>query len=171
MNALILGGQSPRHQVWVRQVAESLQPYFQVVTFLDYRHWQDDSEPDVAYEMEQASKLAATLGEYVIVAKSLGTVITTRAVEKQMLNPAQCVFLGFPLEVVNKTYQDIAAKLASLPATTVVQNTYDPTGSFELVEAYVKMHGNRRVNCLETPGDTHNYIDFALIAKLASGTH
>jgi len=170
MNALILGGQSPRHQVWVRQVAESLQPYFQVVTFLDYQHWQKEVSVDLEYEIGQASHLASELGEYVIIAKSLGTMLAVHGNALGLLHPSRCIFLGLPLKALDGL-EDMPEGLRRLPPTVFVQNAQDPLGSFADVQAYVAAHGNGRVKCLETPGDTHNYVDFALIAKLASGTH
>lgn len=171
MDVLILGGQSPRHQAWVRQVAEALRPHFDQVQFLDYRHWQEDVPVDLEYEISQASYLAAELGEeYIIVAKSLGTMVTVHGNALGLLRPARCIFLGVPLKALDEL-ADMPEGLKRLPPTVFVQNTHDPLGSFAEVKAYVVAHGNAQARCIETSGDTHDYIDFALIAEFASEKH
>src|SRR5258706_12101649 len=100
MNALILGGESPRHYDWVRTVAEHLKPAFDKVVYLDYRHWSAGGGSDIEYETAEVAKLTDDLGEYVIVAKSIGTVIATLGIASGTLKPARCVFLGLPLGLV-----------------------------------------------------------------------
>ena len=169
MNALVLGGQSPRHQAWVRQVAEALQPHFSEVKYIDYRHWPEDNDIDAEYELAQASALAGTfIGEYVIIAKSIGSVITVRGVARHELDPKRCVFLGLPLKVIRNAYQDVGPSLSALPPTVIVQNTHDPVGAFEQVDAFTAEYGNKQMAVVETPGDTHDYVDVALIARFAA---
>lgn len=169
MNALILGGQSPRHYDWVRRVAEALKPHLNEVQFLDYRHWQNDAPVDLEYEISQASRLVTGMGnEYVIVAKSLGTMVATHGDALGLLHPSRCVFLGLPLKAFDEL-PDMPEGLKRLPPTVFVQNTRDPLGSFADVQTYVAAHSNAEARCLETPGDTHDYADFTLITELATG--
>src|SRR5258708_1357816 len=97
MNALILGGESPRHYEWVRTVAEHLKPSFEKVVYLDYRHWSTGGGSDIEFETAEVAKLTDNLNEYAIVAKSIGTVIATLGVASETLKPTRCVFLGLPL--------------------------------------------------------------------------
>jgi predicted alpha/beta-hydrolase family hydrolase len=169
MNVLILGGQSPRHQQWVRQVAETLEPHFDKVVFLDYRHWQTGAEDiDINYELNQVAERASRLDDYMIVAKSIGTVVTTLGVATKVLAPKKCVFLGFPLAVVESNLPELAAKLPNLPSTVFVQNRDDPLGSFEAVKKYVEANEPKNCEFKELSGSTHDYIDFDLITKFAA---
>lgn len=167
MNVFVLGGESPRHQEWVRQVAEVLKPAFEHVAFQDYRHWADGSTTDIDHEAAEAAKIAAGLGEYVIVAKSIGTVITTLGIGKGSLAPSRCVFLGLPLGAVRRI-PGVVEGIKLLPQTIFVQNAHDPLGSADEVKSFVGVHGNSQASTLATPGDTHDYADLSLIAKLAS---
>lgn len=168
MNALILGGESPRHHAWVRVVAEALEPHYDKVAFLDYHHWQaDGAEIDLEYELNAAAKLAGTLGDYIVVAKSIGTVIAILANARGRIAPHSCVFLGFPLRVVAGVRPEVAAGLKSLPRTVFVQNEQDPLGSAAAIQAYVEANPPARYKLQELPGDTHDYTDFKLIAQLA----
>lgn len=169
MNVLILGGQSPRHKAWVRDVDAALKPYFDRLKFLDYRHWDDESlEPDLEYEVNCAAELAKDLGEYVVVAKSIGTVITSLAIARARLAPQKCLFLGFPLTVVERSLPGVADGITDLPETIFVQNEDDPLGSSSAVKAYVEANPPLKYSFEALPGDTHDYVDFELIARLAT---
>lgn len=166
MNALILGGESPRHYDWVRQVASALQPHFETVVYLDYRHWASGGSSDIEYEVGQAEQLARDLGDYIIVAKSMGTVVASLGTARGKLHPLRCIFMGTPLGLVDHVVgASEAARL--LPPTVFIQNEHDPYGSAKDVQAFVASHGNEDATFTSVPGDTHNYVDFELITKLA----
>jgi len=169
MNALILGGMSPRHKAWVRQVAEVLQPYFDEVRPLDYRHWDAaDTEMDLEYEISQADVLAKNFDEYVVVAKSIGTVLASFANARGLLAPQRCVFMGFPLKVAEAQFPEVANALPQLPPTVFLHNERDPLGSAAAVKQYVDAHAPKAYEFQVLPGDTHDYTDFDLIVQLAA---
>ncbi|HVX23998.1 MAG TPA: hypothetical protein VG992_01505 [Candidatus Saccharimonadales bacterium] len=166
MNMLILGGESQRHQVWVRELASALEPNADDLRILDYRHWQTNSPTiDVEYEIEQAARNAPD-EPYVVVAKSMGSVVTTLAVSRGLLKPDRCIFMGFPLAVVMANLPEVAAALPKLPPTDFLHNTADPLGSFQAVQAYITAHSPAHFTCCELPGDTHDYSDFNRIKQL-----
>jgi predicted alpha/beta-hydrolase family hydrolase len=167
MNVLVLGGMSPRHHEWVRGVAEALKPHMEEVVFLDYRHWQTGEEMDIEYEITQTVALAARLGEYIVVAKSIGTVITTLATSRGMLSSQRCLFMGFPLSVVEQYLPEVAEALKDLPPTTFLHNEADPLGSSKAVQAYLGAHTPPHFDFKVLPGSTHDYVDFNLITQLA----
>lgn len=171
MNALILGGMSPRHKEWVRQVAEVLQPHFEEVRFLDYDHWDvNGGEMDVEHELARAAELAKDFGEYVVVAKSIATVLTTLGNARGLLAPKRCVFLGFPLKVVHELPQvnELAKALPSLPFTTFVHNEHDPLGEADTVKEFILKHRPQTYEFKIVLDDaTHDYVDLDLITQLA----
>lgn len=170
MNALILGGMSPRHKEWVREVAAELEPHFETVRFLDYKHWDTpDAEMDLEYEIAQAAKLAEELGEYVVVAKSIGMVVATLANARGTLKPQYCVFMGLPLKVVTAEIPEFGSALPKLPATHFLHNEHDPLGSADKVKAYIEAHEPKGYDLLVSPSDTHDYVDFKLITDLTLG--
>lgn len=172
MNALILGGMSPRHKEWVRQVAEALQPHFEEVRFLDYDHWNvAGAEMDVEHELARTAGLAKDYGEYVIVAKSIATVLTTLGIARGQLNPKRCVFLGFPYKAVLELPQlnELARALPVLPYTVFVHNEHDPLGEADTVKEFILKHRPETYEFkIVLDAATHNYTDFDQIAKLAA---
>jgi len=172
MNVLVLGGMSPRHKEWVRQVASVLKPHFNEVRLLDYRHWdQEGAEMNLEYEITQTTMLAQDLGDYVVVAKSIGTVVAILANSRDLISPARCVFMGFPLKVVLATIPEVADALPKLPVdTTFLHNDHDPLGAAEDISAYISEHMPQAPVFMTMPGGTHDYIDFDLITRLTSKT-
>ncbi len=169
MNALILGGESPRHQTWVRQVADALRLPFEKVVFVDYKHWPEKAETDIAHEINAASEAARDLGEYVVIAKSIGTAITALAIKDGKLRPVRCVFLGFPLRGIVRRMAAEQEWLADLPPTVFVQNEHDPTGAAEDVAAYLKTAPLKQYRLHVLPNnDTHDYTDLDLITRFAT---
>ena len=88
MNALLLPGNSSRHSVWVEELKAAVAPCFTVVKTQHYRHWQTGEEwADVDYEITNATEQADGLKPYVIIGKSIGTVIATRGTFEGKLSP------------------------------------------------------------------------------------
>lgn len=172
MQALIFGGMSPRHQAWVREVSAALQSDFDEVRLLDYRHWDSqNSAMDMEYEIAEAVRLAEGLTDYVVVAKSIGSVLASLATARGLLVPRHCLFMGFPLRVVLEEFPETAKALPHLPPTIFLHNESDPLGTSEAVRAYVAEHAPRQYALQTLPGDTHDYVDFELIARLAQGSN
>lgn len=170
MNALIFGGMSPRHYDWVRQVSEVLKPHFDEVRLLDYAHWdKTEVEMDLEHEISEAQKLAEGLGDYIVVAKSIGTVVTTLAVKRGLLSPEYCVFMGFPLKAIESDVPEVESALPQLPPTHFLHNEQDPLGDADAVRGYLEAHAPEQYDLLVSPGNTHDYIDFKLITDLALG--
>lgn len=168
MNLLILGGMSPRHKEWVRQVADELRPGFDSIRFLDYRHWDTGAEMDIEYEVAQLANLAEDFGEYIVVAKSIGSAVATLANARGLIQPKFCLFMGFPLKVVEADVPEVTSSLSVLPRTVFVHNQQDPLGSADAVRNFVADHAPGKWKLLTQPGDTHEYLDFELMRSLSS---
>ena len=150
-------------------MAEALRSHFSDVRLLDYRHWgQQDSQMDIEHEISQAVTLTEDFGEYVNDAKSIGTVIASLAIARGLLTPRGCLYMGFPLKVVEANLPETANALPTLPPTTFLHNEHDPLGSAEEVRVYVSAHAPRSYNLQVLSGNTHDYIDFNLIARVAA---
>lgn len=168
MNILILGGNSKHHYDWVRELAKALQTDKTRVVYLDYKHWQTDGSLKIEDEINSAVALGDKLGEYIVVAKSVGTIITTLGVADGRLKPAGCLMLGTPLTVIKEYYPDFADKLTSLPRTVFLQNAQDPYGSAEMLEGYLEDKSPADYHVVTAPGDTHDYVDYDSIKELIS---
>lgn len=166
MNALLLPGNSPRHAEWVEDLRSALLPGLAVVKTQQYRHWRTGEErADVAYETAEAKDNASGLDPYVIVAKSIGTVIAVKGVADGVLAPTKLILLGVPIRG-GTTVDEFLGWLSSITTTVViVQNTADPLGSFADVRTAFEKAGPH-VSFVELTGTTHDYLNFAAIKSL-----
>lgn len=166
MKVLILGGNSPHHRDWIRQLGAHLEGAGHEVLLHDYHHWTTgESLADVDYELEQLAARMEGQGDYVVIAKSIGTVIAALGVGRGILTPSRCVLLGIPYDGIAGETPGFDDSLRQLPRTVVIQNEHDPFGTADVVAAHLETVQNTAVTLVRTPGDTHDYLDFPLIGQ------
>jgi predicted alpha/beta hydrolase family esterase len=167
MDVLILGGQNPRHYKWVRQLSARLEPVVNRVEFIDYENWSNSqSTLNRDYEIEKITSAVNKLSSpYTIIAKSIGTVLTLKAISVRKIQPANLILLGIPLEFF-KRQPELVKALQLVSWSTVVQNSGDPLGNAKIVFDY--FHTFKIDNCTykSLPAQTHDYLDFDLIANI-----
>jgi hypothetical protein len=167
MKILILGGNSKRHYEWIRKLGAHLVAAGHEVILHDYRHWATGDEwADADYELARLAELMDGERDYIIVAKSIGTVITVLGVKQGILHPMRCVLLGIPYNGVVDQVPEFDEDLKLLPSTVVLQHEYDPYGSAEDIAKHLELADNPAINLAAMPGNTHDYTDFALIERL-----
>lgn len=167
MNILFLGGNSPRHEAWVHEMADALSSPFDGVVVHDYKHWKTGAKlVDMDYEVAEIGDKMADLEPYVVFAKSIGTMITLKAMHQNTLRPKACVFLGLPLNAI--TDMELPA-VDWLSEATVplyfLQNEDDPYGPAEQLKATLPANIDQ-ANITVLPGDTHDYNDIAAMTTL-----
>jgi len=166
MNALLLPGNSPRHSQWVEELKTAVAPQLQLVKTQHYHHWQTGGEmADIEYEINMAQSKVEKLNPYLIIAKSIGTVIAIKGIADKKLNPEKVILLGVPIN--GGVSEEIFSKWLQRVNTQVVfvQNTNDPLGSFSDIYAAFKDKNNDS-SFVELSGKTHAYISFKDIANL-----
>ncbi len=166
MNALLLPGNSSRHREWSENLKQAIATHFQHTVIQYYRHWQTGGDKaDIENEITIAQAVAGELDSYIIIAKSIGTVIAVKGTAEGILKPTKLILLGIPIN------GDISKDLFSVwlhqldVEVVIVQNSNDPLGSFSDVRAAFRGRGEK-ITFVELPGDTHDYLDFIAIAKL-----
>lgn len=138
---------------WLGSLLDALGAVEGEATILEYRHWQDNSDPDPGYE---ASRLESIVTERVV-AKSLGTWIATAAFSQHGFRPHTAVMIGCPLarHGADRFFQ-LEAFVAAVP-TLFIQQRDDKVGTFADLATVV---GDwRNATLIEVPGDDHVYAD------------
>lgn len=167
MNILFLGGNSPRHEAWIHEMADSLSEPFESVVVHDYKHWKT-GEPwvDFEYEVGEVGRKMADLEPYIVFAKSIGTMITLKAMHDGLLKPKACVFLGLPLNAItDMRLPAVDWLVATKVPLYFLHNDHDPYGSAEELRAILPANINQ-ANITVLPGDTHDYNDIGVMAEL-----
>ena len=162
MDLLLLPGNSKRSKDWLEQADRYLAPQFDKTYRHDYAHWEkDEPEIDLNLELKKLTELVKTIPQYMIFAKSAGTILTSKGTAMSVLRPRACLFVGFPLAMVNN--QNLPARdwleTANFPIS-ILQHTSDPLGSFRDVEQYIKAINHDNISVHEIAGDTHDYLEF-----------
>ncbi len=166
MYIVLLGGRSKRNHPWVRELADELRPLAENIIIHDYDHWQTGVETvDIQKEAVQLACKLQGVDQYIIVAKSIGTVITMLGVQSSELSPQACMFLGTPLGIIKEELPEIDDVLPLLPRTAFMQNEHDPLGGAEMLREYILQHEPSDWELVALPGDTHDYMDFEQIQK------
>jgi hypothetical protein len=168
MNLLLFGGNSIRNKDWIYSVEEQLKPYFEDTKVHHYRHWESGEESiNINSELDRLSKEFNHEKDYVIFAKSIGTVLAAKGISSKILHPTKCVFLGLPMVLINKNLATINEDYESLKMPILfVQNVDDPLGSGAEVSKYLAELKLSNYRLKELKGSTHDYTDFNIIKSL-----
>ncbi len=161
MNLLMLSGESIRNKDWIYRVEPVMKPLFDSTFVHEYKHWASgQTNIDLEHELSSLRSEVESLYDYVVFAKSIGTVLTAKAITQGWLEPKKCLFTGAPLGYILPNYPEYAQDLAvSKVPTLIIQNSNDPVGSYQELNAYFDKHEHPNIEIVETAGDTHSYDD------------
>jgi predicted alpha/beta-hydrolase family hydrolase len=169
MNLLLLPGNSKRHKSWVREAEQALATRFELTAIHDYDHWDTDREfADLDLEINRLRNEVTDLKPYVIFAKSIGSILAVKGIAEKALEPAACIFAGFPFKILNEQgLEEVSEWLNTVEVPVlIIQNENDPMGSWDEVNTYVRSLTQSDIHVVVNPGDTHDYTDFERIKEL-----
>ena len=125
-----------------------------------YSFWGEQDAPAPALDAEVAH--AAASGADLVIAKSIGTLVTMLASDRHAFGPRGCVFIGTPvrrLEAMDALGL-LQGHVANHP-TLLIQQTSDFNGPYASLSG-MALHERSRL--VEIPGDDHLYADTRLLA-------
>lgn len=160
-----MSGESQRSQSWIRQVETELGPLFDGVVQHDYAHWANSDQPGIDFDRELDELLSKMANEknYLVFAKSIGTVLTLQAIQQDVLTPAKCVLVGTPLALLEDKDNDfdygVLTAKASMPKL-YIQHTHDPLGSVAALANVLERDEVADYRLIGLPGETHDYLEF-----------
>lgn len=166
---LVLAGGSARNQAWGEGAVAAYGAYFDTVLFPQYNHWATgEKEVDFPTELQKIKEIvteAEADSEWYIIAKSIGSVLATKAIAGGIITPERGVFFGMPLNLVSDSVfgGDFSPLMSLTMPVIAYHNQQDPTANYEFTVATLATYApSVIVNTL--PGDTHDYLDFATYA-------
>lgn len=167
MRVLLLAGLSAANKPWSASLADALVRHCPV-TVLHYNHW--DADGDFSLPEESKKARALFTDDTVLVCKSFGCLVALHALhhDASAAKVKSCIFLGFPLHWARKQHLDILPWLAGLRSRlsypcTFIQNEQDPAGNVVEIEELIQQSGLTDATLVNTPGSTHDYVDFSVI--------
>jgi hypothetical protein len=165
-NLLVLAGGSPRNQAWGESCAEYFKAAYDFTHFVHYDHW-GSGEPNLNIEAElkkiaEIVKGSGTGVEWYIFAKSIGSILALKAVERTIIAPEKCIFFGMPFSVVaDSVLKNDWSLLTDFKVPAVAfHNDNDSTATYEYTKEQLATYASTIT--LETlSGTNHDYLDFA----------
>ncbi len=167
-NLLVLAGGSERNRAWGEACAEAYRGWFDMTFFPHYDHWvSGEKNLDFPAELQKIKDTVAGAGagEWYIVAKSIGSVLATKAIAEGIITPTRCVFFGMPLNLVADSVfgGDFSPLRALTMPVLAYHNDQDPTALHEFTTTTLAAHAPLvRVETLS--GNNHDYLDFQTYA-------
>jgi hypothetical protein len=160
MKLLLLAGNSKSNKEWIEEVHTNLQNLFDESEILYYSHWvsEEPKDIDLDLEIEKLSKLTEDKEDYMIFAKSAGSLLLLKAIHQNRINPNKVFIVGLPANWGKEKGYEFEKWLESLNHTpTFIQKTYDPQMSYEDISNFLQSYENLNHELVEIEGDTHHY--------------
>jgi hypothetical protein len=168
MNLILLPGTSRYNKEWIDEVRDSLEDLFLSTHVVYYDHWfLGHDEIDLNLEQKKLLEVVNNLDDdYIIFAKSAGSLLTIKSVHEKLIDPKKCIFTGHPVSWARYRNYPVEEwiKDFSIP-TLFIQKTSDPTFSFTELKKYLEEHNVKNLKLTEQEGDDHHYSDLGLLRR------
>ena len=108
MNLILLGGNGVDNKDWIEEIELILKPYFKSTQIQYYDHWKSGTELiNLNKEVDKLIKNINLKAKYIIFAKSVGSLVATKAIFDEKILPIKCFFVGVPVHWAYKHNFDI----------------------------------------------------------------
>lgn len=170
MNFILLPGNNKSNRLWLTNLAELLELNGHTVVYTaQYSHW--DEEPGQMQfdaECEKVAQDVAGLEDYVVIAKSVGSLLAFNLLSNRLLAPQKLIIAGFPLQLLGASEEPMPGELyiESIPIF-MSQNDGDPLGTFESVKTFFEQLDLPNYHFTKLEGKTHEYNDFDKLLRLS----
>jgi hypothetical protein len=164
MHLIILPGNSKEYnEQWLYDSEKAYKDLFESTTTHVYESWKTGKETaDVKKEAEKLVAEAKKLkGAYVVLAKSIGTIITVKAVGEGKISPEKCVFVGCPWGSFANEQGDFSDLIAKYKVPTLfIQQTDDMFFKFAELENVIEKYNIENYDLMEIEGNNHAYDNY-----------
>jgi hypothetical protein len=167
MHYIFVPGNSPLNKKWTYDLKEEFQEFYDSSSVIEFDHWKTGEElANVDLEAKKLKDLISELEEpYCIVAKSIGTLISSLAIKSSIEKPEKVFFIGVPLKWVAQNAENLelnksTSEIYALDnvSKVFVQKTKDFVASAKEVAAFININVSNST-FVELPGDDHHYAD------------
>ncbi|MEI7604442.1 MAG: hypothetical protein WCJ19_05490 [bacterium] len=169
MKLILLGGNSKYNKDWIEKVELALSDIFDTTYIQYYEHWLDDSKKgiDLEIELKKLKEYVKDTKDYMIFAKSAGSILTVKGCVEKVIRPERCVFTGFayPWAMGRKIDIDNLLRNYFVP-TMFIQESKDPALSYKQLTEIIYKLRVPNTTMQEIPGNDHNYEDIEKLKEL-----
>lgn len=167
MKIVLFGGNSPENKSWLSFVKKILSKDFNDVLVHEYLHWSsEESLINLDKELERLKIILKNYQNYIIVAKSAGTLLALKGIYEGSITPLACVFIGTAVLWGRERNFKVDDWLNNyLVPTLFVHKLGDPAINSDELIALLKKHSTKNYEFLFLPGTEHSYSNYQDIAK------
>lgn len=161
---IILGGNNNHNIKWVDKMISLYQKDYDV-SGIYYDSWYNDLEIDFDIELKKIQELMVDDYEHIIIAKSIGSILSLIGIVNGMFIPKKLIVMGLPLMFTEKHNIDLKYLLDEASKKTdimVIQQKYDPLGKASDIENMLPTN----VEFLIINGNNHRYARYEKIKDL-----
>ncbi len=170
MRIFLLAGQSIENREWIEGVEKEFKKEFQDTEILYYEHWNTgEKEIDVKKEVERFLNSVNNFeGQYLVFAKSFGTIIFLNSLDKLKNKPKGVLMVGlcFRLALMKNYDFEILKEKADFKIK-IFQKELDPAGFLKEIK---KLSGGmvkvEEYKCFNEEKDNHYYANTEYLLKL-----
>ncbi|MFW5846860.1 MAG: hypothetical protein ACOCUU_01750 [Nanoarchaeota archaeon] len=163
MKLYILPGNHISNKEWARDLKNSLINNFKKIEMIEYLHWTNNKDiMDLDHEVEHLKIIMNDEKEFGIIAKSLGCILTLKAIKEKKISPKFIVLLGIPIEWCKENGIEIEKYIKEFSCPTLLfHNKGDPTISSDELFEYLEKRKINNYNLIKLDNNTHDYINFS----------
>lgn len=160
MKTIILPGRSLKNKAWAEEMADQMGVSDYKV--IEWEPWKNDFDQPLDIDLETSKVLSAVGQEKVLIlAKSIGTYITIKVLEKVPDQIEKILFCGIPLNFLgsfNSPEKSAYKILSDFPSDKILifQNEKDTAGSFSEVNDFIKKI-SPAIQVISKSRDDHSY--------------
>ncbi len=160
MKILGLPGVNPVTKKWMQELLLALggDPFDSRMQ--EYHHWSENSDADIDYEASCLNEAFVDL----VIAKSIGTFISTYAFDAYNFRPQTAVFIGLPIRRHSSNNYELLSKFVEAVPTLFIQQTSDFNGSYSELSKVVQAFPNAIIT--EVLGDDHIYSNIDELRRI-----
>lgn len=165
MRILVLGGNSVSNKPWCSEICASIkeQNIAENAEYITYNHWENEEIKMIDFWVEE-EKLIAWVEEseqpYKIVCKSAWSILFLSSISKITIKPLFVLICGLPLRFSEKLSIKLDDFLQNYQfPVALIQNEFDPEGSFEEVQKKMVKKTNWKLARLAWDSHYYNILD------------
>lgn len=166
MKYIFLPGNSASNKEWIDRLAQEFDTPKEVV---HYSHW-GSNENDLDFNTELKKLAGLSNDEYIVIAKSAGSILALKAIEEGILNVKKCFFVGFPMLYISKLDVNIQKLLDNDIESVFIQKRKDYQIGFDELKAQIpEIKESSSFILYERdgePNDNHHYADTSYLKQI-----
>lgn len=173
MKIFLLPGQSIQNKEWIEEVEVEFKKEFPNTEVIYYEHWSlGEKQANIDLEVERlVEKINNCDGEYIVFAKSIGTLIFLNSVKHLKKKPKGILMVGFSYYLAKRLGYDVKELINSVDfRIDMYQKEFDTAGKYEEIKQFSNEYVSvNKYECVGEVNNDHHYANTGYLLELVRG--